>query len=30
MADFNESSYEKSIIELFQNLGYTYIYGKAR
>lgn len=27
MADFNESSYENSIIELFQNLGYTYIYG---
>ena len=27
MPDFNESSYEKSIIELFQNLGYTHIYG---
>ena len=27
MADFNESSYEKSIIELFQSLGYTHIYG---
>ena len=27
MAGFNESSYENSIIELFQNLGYTYIYG---
>ena len=27
MAEFNESSYENSIIELLQNLGYTYVYG---
>lgn len=27
MAEFDESNYEKSIIELFQNLGYSYVYG---
>ena len=27
MSEFNESSYEKSIIELLENLGYTYVYG---
>ena len=27
MSEFNESSYEKSIIELFENLGYNYVYG---
>lgn len=27
MADFNESSYENSIIELFENMGYSYVYG---
>ena len=27
MSEFNESSYEKSIIELLENLGYNYVYG---
>lgn len=27
MSEYNESSYENSIIELFQSLGYSYIYG---
>lgn len=27
MSAFNESSYENSIIELFENMGYTYLYG---
>jgi type I restriction enzyme R subunit len=27
MIGFNESTYENSIIELFENLGYSYIYG---
>jgi len=27
MSEFNESTYENSIVELLQDLGYTYIYG---
>ena len=27
MFDFNEASYENSIIELFENMGYTHVYG---
>ena len=27
MADFNESSYENSIIGLFENMGYSHVYG---
>ena len=27
MSIFNEASYEDSIIELFENLGYSYVYG---
>ena len=27
MLSFNETSYENSIIELFENLGYKHIYG---
>ena len=26
MSIFNEASYEDSIIELFENLGYSYVY----
>ena len=27
MSTFNEASYENSIIELFENLGYVHLYG---
>ncbi len=27
MFDFNEANYENSIIELFENMGYTHVYG---